>query len=85
MSEIKDGLHDKFVVTRTDGKSKKGEKHADCRYFVLDYDHDPFALTAMLAYADACEKERPELAKDLRVQVAALEWAESNWQSKDGR
>ena len=60
------GLYDKFVVVRTDGSSEPGRKHEHCKYFVLDLNHDPFAKSAILAYADACESEYPELAKDLR-------------------
>jgi len=60
------GLHEKFIVTRTDGKSAPGEKHDGCRYFVLDLDHDPHAEAALAAYADACEADRPALAADLR-------------------
>jgi hypothetical protein len=42
------------------------EKHARCRYYVLDLDHDRFAAPALLAYAAACEVEFPALAADLR-------------------
>lgn len=62
----KEGLYQKFRVERTDGRSAPGEKHAECRYFVLDLDHDEFALPAVEAYADACESAHPELAADLR-------------------
>ena len=61
-----EGIYEKFWVSRTDGRSLPGEKHAECRYFVLDWKHDPFAVPAALAYADACEEEYPELAADLR-------------------
>ena len=37
------GLYEKFAVERTDGKSKIGEKHEGCEYFVLDLTHDPHA------------------------------------------
>ena len=46
------------------------EKHRDCRYFVLDLDHDPLAAHALRAYAAACEDDRPALAADL------LAWAD---------
>jgi hypothetical protein len=59
------GLYNKFRVERTDGSSVPGGKHECCRYFVLDLDHDRFALQALLAYARACRAERPELAADL--------------------
>jgi hypothetical protein len=41
------GLYDKFNVSRTDGKSAPGEKHAGCRHFVLDLTHDPHARPAL--------------------------------------
>lgn len=60
------GIYKKFVVGRLDGKDGVGEKHENCNYFVLDLDHDPYAKPALKAYAKACEKEYPELARDLR-------------------
>lgn len=67
------GLYQKFNITREDGKSSPGEKHHGCEYFVLDMDHDPFAIPAVLAYAEACEREYPLLAKDLRAKIP--KWA----------
>jgi hypothetical protein len=67
-----EGLYQKFWVRRTDGTDQPGGKHFGCRYFVLDVDHDKFAGPALAVYADACEKELPELAKDLREQFGAL-------------
>jgi len=63
----KRGLYRKFTVTRTDGSSEPGEKHYLCNYFVLDLEHDPFAGPALKAYAKACAKKHPELAKHLRL------------------
>jgi len=63
------GLYGKFHVERTDGKSAPGEKHDGCEYFVLDLTHDPFAVPALKAYADACAAEYPLLAADLRPKV----------------
>lgn len=60
------GLFFKYRVTRTDGSSKPGGKHHECEYFVLDVAHDKFARAALTAYADACQSEFPNLAKDLR-------------------
>ena len=34
------GVYRKFKVTRTDGSHKKGGKHHECSYFVLDLEHD---------------------------------------------
>lgn len=60
------GLYRKFEVNRTDGSDAPGGKHHGCEYFVLDTTHDKFAAPALLAYANACESEYPELAADLR-------------------
>ena len=62
-----DGLYRKFVVRRVD----ESPKHSCCDYFVLDWVHDPFAVPAALAYADACEDDFPELATDLRERAAS--------------
>lgn len=59
------GLYNKFRITRLDGKSRKGKRHNDCRYFVLDLNHDPYAKPAVRAYASACAYEYPQLAADL--------------------
>lgn len=59
-------IYHKFNVSRTDGSSEPGGKHQNCRYFVLDISHDPFAQYALKAYADACEKTYPMLAEDIR-------------------
>ena len=63
------GLYRKYEVSRTDGSSGPGRKHHACDYFVIDLTHDQFARPAILAYADACEAEYPELAADLRDKV----------------
>lgn len=60
------GLFHKFDVRRVDGSDAPGGKHHGCRYFVLDVDHDPHAVDALIAYANACEKTHPALATDLR-------------------
>ncbi len=44
--------------------------HPDARYFVLNYATDPYARTALLAYADACETTHPVLARELRETVS---------------
>lgn len=59
------GVYRKYKVTRTDGSSRKGGKHENCAYYVLDLEHDEFALPALRAYAKACKKQFPALAKDL--------------------
>ncbi len=66
------GLYQKFFVTRTDGLSATGQKHAGCQYFVLDLNHDAFARDAVLEYIRRCRRSHPELAKDLRIQLATI-------------
>lgn len=65
------GLFNKFNVTRTDGTDAPGGKHEGCEYFVLDLTHDPFAMAAIRAYADACRKQKPALAADLDAKAPA--------------
>lgn len=60
------GVYQKYYVKRHDGRDTPGSKHHSCKLFVLDADHDPFAVAALSAYADACESEYPTLAKELR-------------------
>lgn len=59
------GLYGKFYVERTDGRDKPGEKHHGCEYFLLDLNHDKYAVPALRAYAEHCQAEYPLLAKDL--------------------
>lgn len=66
-----DRLHRKFHVQRVDGRDQPGRDKDDARYFVLDYVHDAYARIALTAYADACERELPGLAHDLRARLAA--------------
>lgn len=74
MDDKNRGLYEKFIVIRTDGGNKPGEKHEKCRYFVLDLDHDPFAIPAIRAYADACERGGYRaLAHDLRGKLREME------------
>ena len=72
----KEGLHTKFIIERTDGRSRQGEKHDGCRYFVLDLDHDIHAVAALDAYRLSCIKEKPTLANDLEEK---LEFLRSQW------
>jgi hypothetical protein len=51
------GLYGKFEIRRTDGQSEAGGKHEGCDYFVLDLEHDPHAIPALLAYAKSAEKD----------------------------
>ncbi len=60
------GLYQKFEVKRLDGKDGPCQKHENCAYFVLDLDHDPFAILALKAYGIACREKRPGLAFDIQ-------------------
>lgn len=75
------GLIEKFRVSRTDGRDAAGQPHERCRYYVLDLDHDRFALEAIEAYAIACRNDYhilsfdlQQLAKDMRERLAAGTW-----------
>lgn len=73
MSDKEKGLYDKFKVERTDGRSAPDEKHHGCEYFVLDLTHDPYAASALAAYANACRREYRQLARDLDHKVFELQ------------
>jgi hypothetical protein len=60
------GLYNKFKVERVDGGSNLGNKHQNCKYFVLDLTHDKHAIPAIIAYAESCKDEYPFLYRDLR-------------------
>ncbi|MEV7962373.1 hypothetical protein [Oerskovia paurometabola] len=62
------GLEDRYVVER---RSDPSGKHATCRYFVLDPQHDAHAVTAIRAYSAAVRSEHPGLADDLDAWVGA--------------
>jgi hypothetical protein len=65
------GLYRKYRVERTDGSSGPGGKHEQCRYFVLDLEHDQYSIPALAAYSRACRAEYPALAADLDQILAA--------------
>ena len=69
MSDSNLGIYRKFIVKRSDGSHRKGRKHHDCTYFVLDLVHDEFAKAALRAYARACERKFPKLATDIHAIV----------------
>jgi hypothetical protein len=62
------GLYRKYDVTRLNDPTGK---HKDCTYYILDLDHDPHSVAALLAYAKSCEAQYPTLAFDLRHTAAA--------------
>ncbi len=69
----KQGLFRKFNVTRVDGQDETVlDKHYNCAYFVLDLTHDPAALPALAAYADAVDATHPYLARDLRIKYLGV-------------
>lgn len=46
--------------------------YGGCTYLVLDLDHDPLAVAAALAYADACAESHPHFASDLRAMISEI-------------
>ena len=67
------GLYRKYSVKRMDGTSAPGQKHEGCEYFVLDLDHDPYALPAIRAYFMSCARAFPTLASDLAKKALKLD------------
>lgn len=65
VEDVERGVYKKFEVRRIDGRSNLGEKHEKCEYFVLDLTHDPHAKPALMAYAESCRTQYPQLAEDL--------------------
>lgn len=70
MIQPPDGMYAKFHVHRLDGRDQPSGDKANAAYFVLDYVQDPHARPALAAYADACERELPQFAADLRARLA---------------
>jgi hypothetical protein len=67
------GLYEKFIVRRTDGTDLVGGKHHGCQYFVLDLTHDPHAIPALCAYAQAAGEDGYDLlVADLTALLAGL-------------
>lgn len=66
MASRDEGLTSKFEVKRLT-PSSRGIDHSECRYFVLDPQHDPLARVALAYYASIAEANGYEaLADDLR-------------------
>jgi phage terminase large subunit-like protein len=63
MNDQARGIYRKYNVRRLGDETGKHER---CSYFVLDLVHDKFSVPALRAYAKACKKEHPQLAKDIR-------------------
>jgi len=70
------GLYGKYRIERTNGSSGPGGKHEHCRYFVLDLRHDKHAGAALVAYAESCKAEYPQLAEDLGEELCFIEHEE---------
>lgn len=62
------GLYPKYTVIKNNG-----EQDPEADYFVLRLDKDPHARAAAKAYADSIKEENPNLAFDIREQVAKHE------------
>lgn len=58
------GLEPRYHVRKINDPTGK---HDECRFFVLDPQHDPHAIPALLAYAASCEADYPGLAAALRA------------------
>lgn len=79
MSDTERGFYRKFTIERTDGSSEPGRKHDGCAYFVLDLDHDEFAVPALRAYAHAARSKFPALAEDIdRITTAHGEFVDGS-------
>lgn len=68
------GVKAKYIVTRLDGSSGPGGKHAHCPLFVLDLEHDPWADAAIKAIIEHCSPYAPLLAGDLRKWLQQRVW-----------
>lgn len=75
------GLYDKFNISRVDGRDAPGGDRHGADYFVLDTTFDPFALPALIAYANACRAEYPLLAADLDGKISALRQVQADAQT----
>ena len=65
------GLEARYEVRKINDTTGK---HADCRYFVLDPQHDPIARTAIGHYATSARLDGHEaLYRDLMDWIAALD------------
>jgi hypothetical protein len=56
------GLEARYLVKKINDEAGK---HDNCRYFVLDPQHDDAALQALNHYANTVVYNHPELAEDL--------------------
>lgn len=83
MNAREQGLYSKYIINRVDGRDAPGGDRHGAEYFVLDTTFDPFALPALVAYANACRNEYPLLAADLDTKIAGLRRAVAEKLSAD--
>lgn len=94
MNQQEAGLYHKFNVTRTDARDQPGGDRQGAEYFVLDQTFDPYAVPALLAYADACREGYSQLSSSIIERVFAPQepqrdengwWCHPafNWQSDE--
>ena len=72
-SDKERGLYQKYITGRVDGQDRPGKKHAKCKLFVLDIDHDEHAIPALKAYIESCRKDYSLLAQDLEEKIKEKE------------
>jgi len=72
----KRGVYRKYEVKRLNDMEGK---HDHCQFFVLDLDHDEYAVPALKAYAKACADKYPALSNGL------TEWVEARQFQLDNR
>lgn len=63
------GLEHRYNVEKVNDPEGK---HSDCRYFVLDPQHDKTAWLALEEYAWQCRKSNSELSRDLYEWLADI-------------
>lgn len=67
------GLYQKYVVRRADGRDGTGGDRVEARYFVLDYVHDADARATLADHARRIDEVNPELSADILAALDATE------------
>ncbi len=70
MDDEERGIYNKFHVKRREDPKNK---HGRCFYFVLDLDHDKYAIPALIAYANACKTTHRRLSMELMDMIHRME------------
>jgi hypothetical protein len=67
-------MYTKYIAYRADGseRTESSKHYGGCDLFVLDIGHDPAALVAIRAYADAIERTKPMLALSIRLKYGTV-------------